>query len=222
MAKIKISPEYSAISSVATPNPLLKVSIKYILLNENAGKLKSLKIADYGCGKLRHLHMFLDYFNPIYLVDTQFQLSRMLKLFVEKTKIKKYINELKTSKKLIALKDSEFESSRLGLDLIFSIAVFDVVLSKTRSTMIKTAYRNLKQGGFFIIIIPRNDSSFLRRCSQENKYYDGYFFNHHGITTFFKNFRETKYLINRVNKNGFMLKNDLSKYRNVCLIFRKK
>jgi len=173
MAKIKISPEYSAIPSVANPNPLLKVSIKYILLNENAGKLKSLKIADYGCGKLRHLHMFLDYFNPIYLVDTQFQLSRMLKLFGEKTKIKKYINELKTSKKLIALKDSEFESSRLGLDLIFSIAVFDVVLSKTRLTI-------------------------------------------------FKNFREIKYSINRVNKNGFMLENDLSKYRNVCLIFKKE
>jgi len=222
MAKIKVSPEYSAQPSVARATPLLEVSIKHIISNENTTELNSLRVADYGCGKLRHLCIFRNYFDSIYLVDTKFQLSRTVKLFGEKTTITKYIATLETSNNIRILNGSEFESSELGLNAIFSIAVLDVVLPSTRTTMIETVHKNLKPGGFFVIIIPRNDSSILRRCSQNNMYYDGYFFNHHGITTFFKNFREAEHLVNKIIRSGFVLVKNLSIYRHVCLLFKKK
>jgi len=236
MAKIKVSPEYSAQSSITRATPLLEVSIKHIISNENTTELNSLRVADYGCGKLRHLCIFRNYFDSIYLVDTKFQLSRTLKLFGEKTTITKYIATLETSNNIRILNGSEFESSKLGLNAIFSIAVLDVVLPSTRTTMIETVHKNLKPGttmietvhknlkpgGFFVIIIPRNDSSILKRCLQNNKYYDGYFFNHHGITTFFKNFREAEHLVNKITRSGFVLVKNLSIYRHVCLLFKKK
>ena len=222
MAKIKVSPEYSAQPSVARATPLLEVSIKHIISNENTTELNSLRVADYGCGKLRHLCIFRNYFDLIYLVDTKFQLSRTLKLFGEKTTITKYIATLETSNNIRILNGFEFESSELGLNAIFSIAVLDVILPSTRTTMIETVHKNLKPGGFFVIIIPRNDSSILKRCFQNNKYYDGYFFNHHGITTFFKNFREAEHLVNKITRSGFVLVKNLSIYRHVCLLFKKK
>jgi SAM-dependent methyltransferase len=222
MAKIKVLPEYSAQPSVARATPLLEVSIKHIISNENTTELNSLRVADYGCGKLRHLCILRNYFNSIYLVDTKFQLSRTVKLFGEKTTITKYIATLETSNNIRILNGSEFESSELGLNAIFSIAVLDVVLPSTRTTMIETVHKNLKPGGFFVIIIPRNDSSILKRCLQNNKYYDGYFFNHHGITTFFKNFREAEHLVNKIARSGFVLVKNLSIYRHVCLLFKKK
>ena len=222
MAKIKILPEYSAQPSVARVTPLLEVSIQHVLSSENTTEINSLRVADYGCGKLRHLCIFHNYFNSIYLVDTKFQLSRTLKLFGKKTTITQYITTLETSNNIRILNGSEFESSELGLNAIFSIAVLDVVLPNTRTTMIETAHKNLKPGGFFVIIMPRNDSSILKRCLQNNKYYDGYFFNHHGITTFFKNFRETEHLVNKITRSGFVLVKNLSIYRHVCLLFRKK
>lgn len=145
--KIKISPEYSAQPSVAKPNSLLEIAIQYIL-NKNLVRSKLLKIADYGCGRLRHFHIFLKYFDVIYLVDTEFQLSRLIKLFGKKTTIKQYIANIKTSKKIEVLNNYEFESSKLNLDIVFSIAVFDVVPPKTRTNMIKSSYENLKKGGF--------------------------------------------------------------------------
>jgi len=222
MAKIKVSPEYSAQPSIARATPLLEVSIKHIISNENTTELNSLRVADYGCGKLRHLCIFRNYFDSIYLVDTKFQLSRTLKLFGEKTTITKYIATLETSNNIRILNGSEFESSKLGLNAIFSIAVLDVVLPGTRTTMIETVHKNLKPGGFFVIIMPRNDSSILKRCLQNNKYYDGYFFNHHGITTFFKNFRKAEHLVNKITRSGFVLVKNLSIYRHVCLLFKKK
>ncbi len=222
MTKIKVAPEYSAQPSVARATPLLEVSIKHIILNENTTELNSLRVADYGCGKLRHLYIFRNYFDSIYLVDTKFQLSRTVKLFGEKTTITKYIATLKTSNNIRILNGSEFESSELDLNAIFSIAVLDVVLPSTRTTMIETVHKNLKPGGFFVIIMPRNDFSILKRCLLNNKYYDGYFFNHHGITTFFKNFREAEHLVNKITRSGFVLVKNLSIYRHVCLLFKKK
>jgi len=219
--KIKIYPEYSAQPSIAKPNPLLEVSIQYILSNRNPQKIKLLKIVDYGCGKLRHLHVFFKYFNTIYLVDTEIQLSRVQRLFGEKTSVTHYIDNLRTSKKMRVFNNHEFESLTLAVDIVFSIAVFDVVLPHVRRRMIKASYKNLKKGGYFVVIIPRNDSSILKRCSENNKYADGHIFHHHGIVTFFKNFSETKHLINKITKIGFVLSKDLSRYRNVCLIFEK-
>ena len=221
--KIKISSEYSAQSSITRPNPLFLKSVRYILDNGFISKrADSLKIADQGCGKLRHLNILCLCFNTIYLIDTDFQLKRKQTLFGEKTNIKEYVNSLKIAgKNLFVLSDMDFNSSNLGLDIIFNICVFDIELPKTRKAMVSCAYKNLSDDGLYVVIVPRNDQSILVRCTPTNIYSDGHIFNHHGVTTFYKNYIDTRKLIRSFVRQGFVLEADLSIYRQICLILRK-
>jgi len=224
MAKFEIVSTYSAQPSIAKPNPFLAKAINHIVDNQLlTGTIESLKVADQGCGKLRHLKMLWEYFNTIYLIDVDFQLNRTQKLFGFQTNIKEYISSLKISrKKIVVFSDKDFGASNLNLDIVFNLCVFDVEIPKTRKAMISAAFNNLKNNGLFIVIIPRNDHSILVRCTEKNVYLDGYVFHHHGVVTFYKNYRDTKSLIRTIQSQGFVLKADLSVYRQVCLIFRKK
>jgi len=184
----------------------------------------NLSAADQGCGRLRHLPIIRRFFDNIYLVDTQFQLGRRQILFgTHDISIPEYISTIKTGKKRVTvMSNQEFALSRLHLDVIFNICVFDVNIPKTRKDLISAAHRNLKRNGVFILIIPRNDQSILVRCTAENKYSDGHVFRHHGIYTFYRNYRETAQLIRYLSEYGFTLFADLSVYRQICLIFIKK
>lgn len=224
MAKIEINSVYSAQPSISKPNPFLSRAINYIfdkrLVTENP---ESLSVADHGCGKLRHLKVLCEYFNTIYLIDVEFQLNRIQKLFGFQTNIKEYISTIKIPRmRVVMLSNLDFDSSDLNLDIVFNLCVFDVEIPKTRKAMTSSAYKNLKNNGLFIVVIPRNDHSILVRCTNKNEYLDGHVFHHHGIATFYKNYRDTKPLVRRVKRQGFGLEADLSVYRQVCLIFRKR
>lgn len=224
MAGIEINSAYSAQPSIARPNPLVSLAIKHILENALvAGDSKRLRVADQGCGKLRHLTILCLHFNTIYLIDTEFQLNRSQRLFgLDGTNIKKYISGVKMSgKKLTVFSKLDFDSSTLNLDIVFNICVFDVEVPKTRKVMVSAAYKNLKKDGLYVVIIPRNDQSILVRCNTKNRYLDGHFFQHHGVSTFYKNYRDTKPLIQSLARQGFVLEADLSVYRQICLILRK-
>lgn len=223
MNKIKINSAYSALPSIAKPNPFVSIAITHIFNNILVSEdFNRLKIADQGCGKLRHLKILSEYFNTIYFIDVEFQLNRIQKLFGLKIDIKEYIDSIKIpGKRLFVISELDFESSNLNLDMIFNICVLDVEIPKTRKAMISAAYKNLKKNGLYIVIIPRNDQSILVRCKIKNKYIDGHVFHHHGVTTFYKNYRNTKQLINILQSQGFSLESDLSVYRQVCLILRK-
>ena len=179
MARIEINSAYSAQPSTAPPNPFVEVTIMHCLENGLiSGESNKLRIADQGCGKLRHLTIFCRYFDTIYLIDKEFQLNRLQRLFgLHETNIKKYISGLKMrGKKITVLSDGEFASSNLNLDIVFNICVFDVEVPKTRKAMITAAYRNLKESGLYVVIIPRNDQRILVRCTKNNRYLDGHVF----------------------------------------------
>jgi len=215
---------YSAQPSTAKPNPLLSIAIRYMLENGLVAKNHNeLRVADQGCGKLRHLTKILEYFGTIYLIDTEFQLNRSQRLFAsDETSIKKYVASLKISgKKLIVLSNVEFDSYSLNLDIVFNICTFDVEVPKTRKAMASAAYKNLKKRGLYVVIIPRNDQSILVRCTANNRHLDGHIFHHHSVTTFYKNYRNSKPLLYSLAWQGFVLEADLSVYRQVCLILRK-
>ncbi len=70
MTNLKISSEYSAQRMSQKPNPQLQTSIAY--LNEYLGfQLEYDKIADVGCGKLRHYKTLSNITKKLYLIDTK-------------------------------------------------------------------------------------------------------------------------------------------------------
>lgn len=218
----RISSAYSAQGSIARPNPFVTTAIAHIADSRLlATDLVEAKVADQGCGKLRHLITLLNHFNEICLVDTDFQLSRTQTLFGKRTTIRDYFANFNSpGKQLNVLSDLQFDSSNLQLDIIFNICVFDVEVPKVRTAMLSSAHKNLRTGGLLVLIIPRNDQSILKRCSEENRYLDGHIFHHHGISTFYKNFDKVKIktLVRNLKRRGFALQADLSRYRQVCMI----
>jgi SAM-dependent methyltransferase len=206
----------------APPNPALKLALKAVAAR-NGGALNGLRIADQGCGKLRHYRALAPLARELYLVDTDKQLTTphvdrqrtfTIEEFAAKEREKRFLE-------VQVLRDREFERSALGLDCVFSIAVFDVVPPDVRLSVIAAARRNLKRGGWFVVIIPRNDSSILARCTQENQHRDGHLFSHHGIQTFYRNFRDTDSVVKWCQARGLQLIEDLSLYRQACILFAK-
>lgn len=218
---IKISSEYSALPNAKKPNPMLSKAIEYIA--GKGGLTHEMKVADQGCGALRHLKVMLESYDHICLIDTREQFNRNHIIDGVKTTIPAYVTNLKLPcKRIVLMTNPEFMRTSLNLDAIYNICAFDVVLPKVRVEMLRAAKRNLKEGGNFIVIIPRNDTSILCRCKEDNRHSDGYYFKHHGIYTFFTNFRNYDSLLETVSGFGFRLIKDLSIYRQICLILGLK
>jgi len=87
--------------------------------------------------------------------------------------------------------------------------------------MIESSFNNLRNKGLFILIVPRNISSILKRCTSKNKHLDGYCFKHHGIMTFYKNFDYVEPLIKILKEIGFIISADLAERQYICLILKK-
>jgi len=181
-------------------------------------------VADQGCGRLRHLRQLLKAFERITLVDTPLQLGRRMRIDGTIQTIPEYVRGLSRSerKRICIMTTTEFEAAGLNLDAILSVCTFDVVPKHTRTEMAKAARRNLKKNGVYVVIVPRNDSSITRRCTDANRYLDGHIFLHHGIASFYVNFRDHTLLIRFLERLGFRLLCDLSNYRQVCLLLSKK
>jgi hypothetical protein len=220
---INISSELSAQGFHAPVNPKLRKSLDVICNNPLYKMSKPLKVADLGCGRLRHLSLFLEYCFELYLVDTKLQIQNQHLLGDQKQTIENYIRSIKVpNKKIVVLPFEDFEKKEENLDAIFSIAVFDVVLLHDRTRMIKAAFSNLKKNGMFILIIPRNDVTITRRFTSINKYEDGHIFKRSIKShTFMKNFKDTNEISSLVQDNGFTFFEDHSDYHQLCLFFKK-
>jgi len=218
METIEIKPEYSTQPFGQKPNPMVERAIKYLI--EKTDCNEDTRIMDQGCGALRHLRIFMEYFSEIYLVDTEYQMNRMREIEGKSTTIKEYINNLDVNdKKIRLISNEEFLTANLELGAIFNICTFDVTLPETRKEMLEVAKKNLRKDGYFILIIPRNDSSILCRCKTDNNYSDGYYFKNHGAYTFYTNFREAKGLVEFAANLSLEVVDDLSIYRQICLLF---
>lgn len=217
--RVEIRPEYSAQRRSQQPNPaVIRVFDALSSIRGNKGLFGS--VADLGCGKLRHFKLLSNMANTLFLVDTKHQIGAThVDGGVRYTIPEVAERARRYGRKVYALTFEEFIDSKYPIDIAFCIAVFDVVLRKTRKTITRVTSRKLSPKGYFVIIVPRNDSSILRRCLTENIYLDGHVFSHHGIKTFFSNFRDYSSIILDCKAEGLTLIADLSSYRQVCLIF---
>ncbi|MFP4028474.1 MAG: hypothetical protein ACLFWL_11845 [Candidatus Brocadiia bacterium] len=212
-----LRPEYSAQAMGFAPNPMVSRAIE-VSKEETTDPDR---IADQGCGKLRHLRLFMSNYTEIFLVETQRQLRRRITLNGQKQTIPEYLHTLPSSQqdRIEVVSSAEFSDCTMNLDAIFSICVYDVVRQSTRQRLANAARRNLRPGGLYVVIAPRNDSSILKRCSKENEFEDGHYFQHHGIVTFYRNFRRHELIVDMVQSYGFKLLTDMSRYRQVCMVF---
>ena len=222
MANIKIRSAFSTQPSTARPNPFVEKVIGHID-DHLYVKKRQLSCADQGCGKLRHLPLLLRRFSTVVLIDTEEQLSRTQQIWrTPQTTIREYAKRLKVSGGLLSVVSSEeFERSRLKLDVIFSVCVLDVEIPRARDRIVRAGYRNLTNGGLLVLIVPRNDQTITVRCTGRNRFLDGHFFRHHGTVTFYRNFTKTADLKRLVEGAGFSVLDDLSTYRQLCLVCRK-
>lgn len=221
MGRTNINSEYSAQRSNGPPNPMLVRAMAFAA--EMLGRPSTaLCVADQGCGKLRHLRLLGAAYRELVLVDRKPQLDKLQKLYGIETTIRRYAEKPKRlSCNLVAMTDDEFAASDLRLDIVFNVCVFDVVPPGERSLMAAAAHRNLKRGGLFALVIPRNDQSILRRCTAANRYQDGHIFRRGRVTTFYSNFRDLRPLKSQVRCAGFTIRADLSLYRQACLILER-
>ena len=180
-------------------------------------------MADLGCGKLRHYTLLLSRAQELFLVDTPEQLSATHFDGGEEYTILDVAKCARRKGRVVhATSFNDFASGNLGLDLIVCVAVLDVVLPRVRTELIKSAAANLGPLGYCAIIAPRNDSTILKRCGEANAYSDGHIFSHHGVQTFFHNFRNHTPIIRACGDAGLRLLKDLSCYRQVCLVFGRQ
>jgi SAM-dependent methyltransferase len=223
MSRIRLAPERSAQARSAPPNPLLLEALG--IYGQMNGGLRDLRIADQGCGQLRHFRLLAPISRELLLVDTEAQLSREHRddasVFTVRG-VAESEQRRRNSRIVRAVTAEEFQTSKHGLDLIVCVAVHDVVPPWVRRTIIHAASLNLRRGGHYLIVVPRNDSTILRRCGENNRYSDGHTFTNGNASTFFHNFRSTAGLIRLCRYALLDLAVDCSRYRHGCLLFRRE
>ena len=74
METIEIKPEYSTQPFGQKLNPMVIKAIEYLV--EQKGCCGDSKVADQGCGALRHIRLLIEYYNEVYLVDTEHQIKK--------------------------------------------------------------------------------------------------------------------------------------------------
>jgi hypothetical protein len=224
MSAVRVRSEYSAQPLIARPNPALLTGLNYLKTHTHLGSSWGrLSVVDQGCGKLRHLKILRGLSGKLTLVDTHFQITRSQRLFNQETTILDYITHLRSGPHVTVMCDSDFESASIRAHLVVSVAVFDVVTPLIRKRLTKSAARNLRSRGYYLLVIPRNDQSITKRCCEKNRYADGFVFvRTGGLQTFYSNFNETSVLVRRLRRYGFELIENLSNRRQVCLILQKE
>lgn len=219
LQKVDIHPEYSAQGRSHPPNPTLERALENVACR-NGNVRKFGRVADLGCGKLRHYRQLAACSDELFLIDTPAQLSaKHIDKGLEYTVRSVAECAMAQQQKVQAMAFRDFAASQLNLDLVVCVAVLDVVLPYVRRALIRAAARNLAPAGECVIIVPRNDSTILRRCGRDNAYSDGHVFSHHGVHTFFHNYREHTPIARACATAGLRLLDDLSCYRHVCLVF---
>lgn len=215
----RIRPELAAQRFEAPPNPMLARLRDHL---DNEGLLPFERAADQGCGKLRNLRVLGPFARELYLVDIPDQLGSTVVRKGRRIELTTVAREWSTRSgvRILTLTADDFARSRLQLDAVLSICVMDVVPAALRRKIIRTARRNLRAGGRYLVVVPRNDTSITSRCTRHNRYGDGHVFANRGALTFYRNFDRTEHLVRTLRPAGFELEADLSLYRYVVLVMR--
>lgn len=222
MSNIKIHSEYSAQGTNSKPNPMVLPVLEKLTGSEIYGLNHKITLVDIGCGKLRHLEICKKFAKNLILVDTKEQIERQQKFKGSITTMAEYVRKIK-GPNIKIIETGTFAIQNNNADLILCVAVMDVVQKNIRSYLAKSAFNNLKINGYFVVIIPRNDSSILENCHDENRFEDGFIFKNRGHkdSTFFINYKDSSHLLKMFTNIGFDLLEDLSVYRQICFILKK-
>ncbi len=221
---MEIQPEYSAQGMHSRPNPLVQPTLELLITEKRFGMKSNIKLIDLGCGKLRHLDICMQFAKQVVLVDTERQIENVQKYGNMTCTMSQYVQALKNKHCVIEIqKFDNFKVQNHLADIILSVAVMDVILKESRKQMALAAYRNLRPGGYFVVIVPRNDSSILVNCKQDNKYQDGYVFKNrgHNNLTFYTNYRDPSRLKKMLVDSGFVLIEDRTLFRQLCFVLQK-
>ena len=115
---MRISSEYFALPNAKKPSPMLARAIEYL-----AGQRDfkgEMKVADQGCGALRHLKLMLESYDHIYLIDTREQFNRKHTIDGVKTTVPDYVSNLELANRQICLMTNrDFSRTSLDLDAIY-------------------------------------------------------------------------------------------------------
>jgi SAM-dependent methyltransferase len=216
----RLSPEHSAQANRAPPNPCVAHGVA--ALRQITAK-KRLRIADQGCGKLRHLSLLARASRELVLVETPDQLDSTHIENGRPLRIRDLVRveSARRGIRMRVLAAPIFDRTKLGLDAVFNVAVLDVVPRVTREAILAAAYRNLRRDGYLVLIVPRNDATILRRCHAGNRWRDGHRFAQKSFDTFYSNFRDGRGLTKWVEARGFHLFSDHSIYRQFFAIFQR-
>jgi hypothetical protein len=139
--KYRIASEYSAQRMTHPPSPALPRVLKWL---HGKGTLGArIRAADLGCGRLRHFDALSHVSKELFLVDTDEQLARQHRDGALTYTIPSFAAQHTNHRsRALAMAFSEFQTSRLKLDVVFCIAVFDVVPRETRRAICQAAFRN--------------------------------------------------------------------------------
>jgi hypothetical protein len=161
--------------------------------------------------------------DTLVLVDTTLQLTRRQSLRGERNQTATHIAEHLRSmgKDVRTLPAQQFQESSLRAHAVLSVCVYDAVPIATRRELALAAARNLRRGGEYVVIVPRNDTSITARCGKENSFEDGHLFCRGKSCTFYVNYRDHVRLIRQIESAGVRLIADKSSYRHVWLLFEK-
>jgi len=165
-------------------------------------------------------------FRSVFLVDTELQVQRVHKIGAKESTLADYVRELNRRKKRYHLfNDKEFSQGGLGLDAVLCACVLDVIPNRVRRKVVQAAANNLKRGGYYCLIVPRNDQTITSRCMSTNAYEDGHVFGKGQVVTFYANFSNRSQPLGRLRNllrvAGFESVADFSVYRHLCLILRR-
>jgi SAM-dependent methyltransferase len=218
---VRIQPEASAQGFNARPTSILRSVPRELVSLGLDGPLRG---ADQGCGKLRNLPLILPVVSQLWLVDTSRQLAATLVVNGRPTRLSEVAarEAARSRKKIRLVSAQDFEAARLSLDLVYSVCVVDVLPPADRDRLLRAAVRNLRRGGVLILAAMRNHPSIVSRCTNDNKYADGHAFFHHGLWTFFRNYRDARPLTRHLEGLGLEIVRDLSSWRYVFLIATRR
>lgn len=174
-------------------------------------------VVDLGCGQLRNVDTLLGCSNKLYIVDTEYQLSRPHNFNSESLTVYDFVKTHYSGGDVTPMNTLEFGQSELAANLIFIVNVLDVTPPETRNEILRAARQNLAKGGLIITIAPRNDSHTLKLCTEERRYRDGFVFPNHGAYTYYKNWSSDD-LKRLFKRHGLKSVSDTSNYRHACNI----
>lgn len=223
--KLEIRPENSAQATNRRPNPLVEPILKKLTSDDRYGMTEtSVRLVDLGCGKLRHLDLCAKFSDHLLLVDTRMQIERIQKFAGVDIRMADFVESLdKLNTEIDIQPINDFGEQSADADVVLCVAVMDVVVKATRVRLAEAAFSNLRRGGYFVVIVPRNDSSILVRCTEDNAFEDGFVFRRgkHNYLTFYTNYRDGSRLLSILEDIGFRLLEDLSVYRQLCFVLEK-